>query len=88
MQAIFLAHGPFATGVVKTTRITGLPALWRIIRDLWFPPPLQHYSEFPNQHLPDDFRNLEVYNLITKILAIDRHAAPNNGTAGFWDVYS
>lgn len=86
MQAIFLSHGPFAASAVEAKHVVGLPAPCRIGRDLWLRYTRQ--SDAPNRHLPDDFHNLEVYNLLTKILAIDRHAASNNGTKGFWDSFS
>ena len=33
------------------------------------------------------FQNVEVYNLVIKLLGIDAYAASNNGTVGFWDRY-
>lgn len=34
------------------------------------------------------FDNLEVYNLVVRLLGIaEEKQAPNNGTVGFWDSY-
>ena len=33
------------------------------------------------------FENVEVYNLVLKLLGIADYAAGNNGTVGFWDNY-
>jgi hypothetical protein len=33
------------------------------------------------------FQNVEVYNLVMRLLAIGDKAARTNGTDGFWDVY-
>lgn len=30
------------------------------------------------------FQNTEVYNLVGKLLGIEKELAPNNGTSGFW----
>jgi hypothetical protein len=31
------------------------------------------------------FQNVEIYNLIIRLLGIEGQAASNNGTTGFWD---
>lgn len=33
------------------------------------------------------FANVEIYNLVMKLLGISDKAAPTNGTVGFWDQY-
>jgi hypothetical protein len=35
----------------------------------------------------EQFDNVEIYGLIVKLLNLDKFAAPNNGTPGFWDRY-
>lgn len=35
----------------------------------------------------EQFDNVEVYGLIVKLLNLDKFAAPNNGTPGFWNRY-
>ena len=35
----------------------------------------------------DTFQNVEIYNLMMKLLGIEKHAARTNGTTGFWDNY-
>ena len=35
----------------------------------------------------EGFKNVEIYNLIVKLLGIEKWSAPNNGTIGFWDNY-
>jgi len=35
----------------------------------------------------EQFDNVEIYNLIVKLLGLTKFAAPNNGTSGFWDRY-
>jgi len=32
------------------------------------------------------FKNVEVYNLLSKLLGIEEWAAQNNGTKDFWDM--
>lgn len=33
------------------------------------------------------FQNVELYNLVLKLLGAEAWAAPTNGTIGFWDRY-
>lgn len=83
MQAMFVAHGPFSA-VAKaqhTRRSTGLGARW--LNDAnkgW-------HSTSDDTYIMDRFQNVEIYNLVTKLLGIEQYAAPTNGTAGFWDKY-
>ena len=35
----------------------------------------------------EQFDNVEVYGLVVKLLNLDKFAAPNNGTPGFWNRY-
>lgn len=34
------------------------------------------------------FQNVELYNLVVRLLGIDRWAAETNGTEGFWDRWT
>jgi len=78
MHAIFVAHGPFSTTVKaqhqQTTRFA------RSKKQGW-------HSASDDTYILETFKNVEVYNLIMKLLGIGQYAAPNNGTAGFWDQY-
>jgi hypothetical protein len=45
-------------------------------------------SEGQGDHLIPGFQNVEIYNLVMRLLDIDAaHAAKTNGTTGFWDAY-
>lgn len=83
MQAVFVAHGPFARTAKAThqRRSADLPS--RGIRS----PPKGWYETTDNSFIIDTFPNVEIYNLILRLLGIEEHAAPTNGTIGFWDMY-
>lgn len=78
MHAIFVAHGPFST-VVKTQHqqvsrhVQAKRHGWHLVSG--------------DTYILDTFQNVEIYNLVLKLLGISNTAAPNNGTAGFWDQY-
>ncbi|KAH8081992.1 Phosphodiest-domain-containing protein [Cristinia sonorae] len=85
MHAMFVAHGPFAS-VLKTIHASSAST----------PSMLSHFLPRPNKgwhstsdntYVMDTFENVEIYNLMMKLLGIEEHAAPTNGTAGFWDKY-
>jgi hypothetical protein len=45
-------------------------------------------AEGQGEHLMPGFQNVEIYNLVMRLLGIDAaHAAKTNGTANFWDAY-
>ncbi|KAF9464150.1 Phosphodiest-domain-containing protein [Collybia nuda] len=76
MQAMFIAHGPFTTDVkasVKGQQKDKLNTNW--------------HSTSNDAFIMDRFQNVEIYNLIMKLLGIEAYAANNNGTVGFWDKY-
>lgn len=75
MQAMFIAHGPFSTDVKALHQSGTKPA-----DDHW-------HSTEGNTYIMERFPNVEIYNLVIKLLGIEAYAAPNNGTAGFWDKY-
>ncbi|KAF8895602.1 Phosphodiest-domain-containing protein [Infundibulicybe gibba] len=83
MQAMFVAHGPFSAVVklLHQSRASSLSA--RFLKGSnqgW-------HSTANDVYVMDKFPNVNVYNLIIKLLGIESYAAPNNGTAGFWDKY-
>ncbi|KAF4577019.1 hypothetical protein EYR36_005005 [Pleurotus pulmonarius] len=80
MRAMFVAHGPFSA-VAKVLHQSASSA---------------HFLSRPNKgwhsasndtYIMDGFQNVELYNLVMKLLGIQQFAAKNNGTAGFWDKY-
>jgi hypothetical protein len=73
MHAIFVAHGPFSTTVKAQHQQTSQRRGWHLVSD--------------GTYILDTFQNVEIYNLVMKLLGISDTAAPNNGTAGFWDQY-
>ena len=76
MQAMFVAHGPFSTDVKAQHQS----------RDLSSRATTGWHSTSDNTYVMETFQNVEIYNLIMKLLGISDYAA-NNGTAGFWDQY-
>lgn len=74
MQAMFIAHGPFTTDAKALHKSGSKP------NDNW-------HSTSDDAYIMERFQNVEVYNLVMKLLGIEEYAAPTNGTAGFWDKY-
>jgi len=74
MHAMFIAHGPFSTDVKALHQSGSRPS------DHW-------HSTESNTYIMERFANVEIYNLVIKLLGIGKFAAPNNGTVGFWDKY-
>ena len=75
MQAMFVAHGPF-TSVVKSVH----DGRKRATKAGW-------HSTSDDTYVMERLQNVEVYNLVMKLLGIEAAAAPTNGTVGFWDRY-
>jgi hypothetical protein len=77
MYAMFVSHGPF-TSVAKTTHNTSvLPN-----KNLGW------HSTSDDVYVMDGFQNVEIYNLVLKLLGVDNaFFAQNNGTRGFWDLF-
>ncbi|KAG2010001.1 nucleotide pyrophosphatase, variant 2 [Coprinopsis cinerea AmutBmut pab1-1] len=89
MQAMFVAHGPFShharviaranpssrglTDWFKSAWNGGCHSKWQVASK--------------DTYIMNTFQNVEIYNLIMKLLGIEHAAAPNNGTVGFWDQY-
>lgn len=81
MQAMFVAHGPFSavTKALHQSRSLDSRAL------LW--PNKGWHSTSDDTYVMDSFQNIEIYNLVIKLLGIQAKAAPTNGTVRFWDLY-
>ena len=74
MQAMFIAHGPFSKAVKDLHQ--------RSVRSAggW-------HSTSDDTYIMNRLQNVEIYNLIVKLLGISKYAASTNGTQGFWDKY-
>ncbi|KAG6377012.1 alkaline-phosphatase-like protein [Boletus reticuloceps] len=72
MQAIFVVHGPFSHGAKLYSTDTQTSA-WHSVID--------------GTYIIPGFANVELYNLVMRLLGIEAWAASNNGTTGFWDKY-
>ncbi|KAG5644767.1 hypothetical protein DXG03_007675 [Asterophora parasitica] len=68
MHAIFIAHGPFTTDAKALHQSGQKPA-----ENHW-------QSTGSNTYIMERFPNVEIYNLVIKLLGIESWAAPNNGT--------
>jgi hypothetical protein len=83
MHAVFVAHGPFST-VAKATHHSRSMShhLRRFLNDDkgW-------HSTSDATYVMNGFQNVEIYNLVMKLLGIEAQAAKTNGTTGFWDKY-
>ncbi|KAI0826795.1 Phosphodiest-domain-containing protein [Trametes gibbosa] len=88
MHAMFVAHGPFSAAVKAieaqraSTPARRLGALLgrRAESAGW-------HSVAGDAYVMETFENVQIYNLMMKLLGIEDLAAPTNGTAGFWDKY-
>ncbi|KAK2459691.1 hypothetical protein APHAL10511_008336 [Amanita phalloides] len=78
MHAIFIAHGPFSK-VVKDLHQWDKFSTWSG-GEGW-------HSTADDTYIMNRFENVEIYNLIAKLLGISEYAANTNGTRGFWDKY-
>ena len=84
MNAIFVAHGPFSStakvvhhGQSSSHRLRGLSS-----------PNNGWHSTSDDTYVMNGFENVEIYNLVMKLLGIPQaEAAQTNGTAGFWDIF-
>ncbi|KAN0087493.1 Alkaline-phosphatase-like, core domain containing protein [Tylopilus felleus] len=72
LHAIFVAHGPFSHGAKSYSSDTQSSA-WHSVTD--------------GTYIIPGFANVELYNLVVRLLGIEAWAAPNNGTADFWNKY-
>jgi hypothetical protein len=77
MQAIFVAHGPFSISTKA-----------HLQRRLLSPYSLDGWHSISNDtFVMSTFPNVEIYNLVIRLLGVSSYAARNNGTVGFWDQY-
>ena len=77
MRAMFIAHGPFSNVVKALHRQSRMPHK----NNGW-------YSTSDNVYIMDEFQNVEVYELVMRLLGVPKHIrAKTNGTVGFWDRY-
>jgi hypothetical protein len=77
MQAIFVAHGPFSA---VTKVIHGQNSALSRPNQGW-------HSTSDDTYIMNGFQNVQIYNLVMKLLGIESHAAKTNGSTGFWDQY-
>jgi len=88
MHAMFVAHGPFPS-VVKTLHHARSESSSNLFAR-WLPlsrPNQGWHSTSDDTYVMDTFQNVEIYNLMMKLLGIEKYAASTNGTKGFWDKY-
>ncbi|KAI0696269.1 Phosphodiest-domain-containing protein [Cytidiella melzeri] len=83
MHAMFVAHGPFSA-VVKAVEQSSHSGIFK--RWLSWPNKGWH-STSEDVYVMDTFQNVEIYNLMIKLVGIEDFAAPTNGTPGFWEKY-
>ncbi|KAL4250585.1 Phosphodiest-domain-containing protein [Abortiporus biennis] len=91
MHAMFVAHGPFSSVVKAIHQSRSLSLSSSPIHNLkrWFlsrPNKGWHHAS-KDTYIMSTFQNVEVYNLMMKLVGIEDHASSNNGTKGFWDIY-
>ncbi|KAI0771197.1 Phosphodiest-domain-containing protein [Trametes elegans] len=86
MHAMFVAHGPFAAVVKAIEASRAQTPMRRFARALARPNKGWH-STAEDTYVMETFENVEVYNLMMKLLGIEDRAAPTNGTRGFWDKF-
>ncbi|KAF9562603.1 Phosphodiest-domain-containing protein [Agrocybe pediades] len=80
MQAIFVAHGPFSVDVkAQHQRRSQHAHLAARANTGW-------HSTSDDAYIMKPFRNVEIYNLVMKLLGVEKTAS-TNGTVGFWDQY-
>ncbi|TFK87336.1 Phosphodiest-domain-containing protein [Polyporus arcularius HHB13444] len=103
MHAMFVAHGPFSSVVkaIEADRMKAqAEANYKRKSPIrrFLDPLLARQSELPrpnkgwhstseDTYVMETFENVQIYNLMMKLLGIEEHAAPTNGTKGFWDKY-
>jgi hypothetical protein len=84
MRAIFVAHGPFSTDVKAihhSRNMLSLRPRWSLDANKGWD------STSGSDNVINGFQNVEIYNLIMKLLGIEEQATKTNGTTGFWDKY-
>jgi len=86
MYAMFVAHGPFAAvaKAVQQSRSVGTP---KIVSRVLFGSGKGWHLTSNDTYIMEGFGNVEIYNLVIKLLGAERWAANTNGTTGLWDKY-
>jgi hypothetical protein len=79
MRAIFVAHGPFSAVAKAVQAQNARRGLWNA-NEGW-------HATADDTYVMNGFENVNVYGLAMKLLGLEEHAAPTNGTRGFWDQY-
>jgi hypothetical protein len=82
MEAIFVAHGPFSSVSKIIHQTSSRSPRRRLSR-----PNKGWHSTSDDIYVMNGFSNIEIYNLVMKLLGIGENAASNNGTTGFWNQY-
>jgi hypothetical protein len=85
MYAMFVAHGPFAAVTKAVHQQRSLETRQIFSRSLTRPNKGWH-STSDDTYVMNGFQNVEIYNLVMKLLGTETKAN-TNGTDGFWDVY-
>jgi len=81
MQAMFVAHGPFSVEAkAQHQRSSKLGHMSARAKGGW-------HSTSEDSYIMEAFPNVEIYNLVIRLLGIGANAANNNGTIEFWDQY-
>jgi|SRR6266702_2090121 len=84
MNAIFVAHGPFSSTAKIAHHKQSSSHRLRGPSN----PNKGWHSTSGDTYVMDGFQNVEVYNLVMKLLGIPQaEAAQTNGTTGFWDIF-
>ncbi|EPQ54545.1 Phosphodiest-domain-containing protein [Gloeophyllum trabeum ATCC 11539] len=83
MRAFFVAHGPFSA----VTKVVQKQNSQRLMRRLLGNPNEGWHSTADDTYVLEGFENVNLYNLVMKLLGIQDSAAKTNGTEGFWDKY-
>jgi len=84
MLASFIADGPFAQHLKRRQNEVEGGLLKRILPSVFG---ATAESSAAKPLVIDGFNNVELYGLVVKMLGIEKYAAPNDGTRGFWDRY-
>ncbi|KIJ64399.1 hypothetical protein HYDPIDRAFT_28347 [Hydnomerulius pinastri MD-312] len=80
MGAIFVAHGPFSHGAKSLSLSSSSSSSPSASSDMW-------HSTADDAYIMPGFPNVEIYNLIMRLLDIEEWGVATNGTRGFWDAY-
>ncbi|KIP08617.1 hypothetical protein PHLGIDRAFT_104115 [Phlebiopsis gigantea 11061_1 CR5-6] len=83
MHAMFVAHGPFSSVIKAIQKSDNSHFFKRFLSR----PNKGWHSTSNDTYIMETFQNVEIYNLMIKLLGIESSAAPTNGTKGFWDKY-